>query len=92
MSSQLQLFSSTLGHWWVKAARDFAPSQIHPKWRYFLREPPGPPVGTHGREITEYIMPGLIGADSRHVDMGTSGRHADEAFISTTTNEPFRAN
>lgn len=31
----------------------------------------------------------LICADSGHVDMGRSGRHADEAFISPTTNEPF---
>lgn len=34
-------------------------------------------------------MPGFISADSRHVDMSARGRHADEAFISATTNEPF---
>lgn len=32
---------------------------------------------------------GLIYADSTHVNMGTSGRHAGEAFISTATNEPY---
>lgn len=34
-------------------------------------------------------MPGLICTDSRHVDMGTSGRHADKAFISPAANESF---
>lgn len=34
-------------------------------------------------------MPCFISTDSRRVDMSARGRHADEAFISDTTNEPF---
>lgn len=36
-------------------------------------------------------MPCFICTNSRDVDMSARGRHADEAFISPTTNEPVGA-
>lgn len=57
---------------------------------------PGAEHWQTGLKISMYndnacIMPCFISTDSRHVDMSTRGRRADEAFISATTNEPFAA-